>query len=103
MLADSSHIQQEDAKYLQRKLGPGAPRVEPLYDDDDVAGVVKNFVTVPYGEWHDLSKDFRLRFSDAGHILGSASVDLRLRAPVVSQLPPGRRVTFASERPGTVV
>ena len=32
MLMDSSHIQQEDAKYLQQKLGPGHPPVEPLYD-----------------------------------------------------------------------
>ena len=78
MLSDSAHIQLEDAKYLQRKLGPGHPPVEPLYDDDDVAGVVKSFVTIPYGEWHELSKDFRMRFSDAGHILGSAITEMEI-------------------------
>lgn len=79
MLLDSSHIQQEDAKYLQLKLGPDHPPVEPLYDDDDVAGVMQCMETIPYGEWHELSKDFRLRFSDAGHILGSAITEMEIR------------------------
>lgn len=79
MLTDSSHIQQEDAKYLSRKLQPGHPPVEPLYDDDDVAGVVQNFETLPYGEWHELSKDFRMKFTDAGHILGSAITEMDIR------------------------
>jgi len=79
MMSDSAHIQQEDAKYLRRKLGPGHPPVEPLYDDDDVAGIVSNFETIPYGEWHELSNDFRLRFADAGHILGSAISEMEIR------------------------
>lgn len=79
MLMDSSHIQQEDAKYLQHKLGPDHPPVEPLYDDDDVEGVMECMQTVPYGEWHELSRDFRLRFSDAGHILGSAITEMEIR------------------------
>ena len=79
MLMDSSHIQQEDAKYLQQKLGPDHPPVEPLYDDDDVEGVMECIETIPYGEWHELSKDFRLRFTDAGHILGSAITEMEIR------------------------
>jgi metallo-beta-lactamase family protein len=79
MLLDSSHIQQEDAKYLQQKLGPDHPPIEPLYDDEDVEGVVDNFETIPYGQWHELSKDFRLRFNDAGHILGSAITEMEIQ------------------------
>lgn len=79
MLMDSSHIQQEDAKYLQEKLGPDHPPIEPLYDDDDVEGVMECIETIPYGEWHELSKDFRLRFTDAGHILGSAITEMEIR------------------------
>ncbi|MCX7408925.1 MAG: MBL fold metallo-hydrolase [Planctomycetales bacterium] len=79
MLSDSAHIQREDAKYLKRKLGPDHPSVEPLYDDEDVAGVLKNFETIQYGEWHELSKDFRLRFTDAGHIVGSAITEMEIR------------------------
>lgn len=79
MLLDSSHIQQEDAKYLEQKLGPDHPPVTPLYDDDDVEGVMDCIETVPYGEWHDLSRDFRLRFVEAGHILGSAITEMEIR------------------------
>jgi len=79
MLLDSSHIQQEDARYLQERLAPDHPPVEPLYDDDDVAGVMDCIETIPYGEWHDLSPDFRLRFSDSGHILGSAITEMEIR------------------------
>ncbi len=79
MLLDSAHIQQEDAKYLRQRLGPNHPPIEPLYDDADVAGVVDCMETIPYGEWHDLSKDFRLRFTDAGHILGSAISEMEIR------------------------
>jgi len=79
MLHDSAHIQAEDARYLNKKLPPGAPRIAPLYDDNHVDGVVKRFETIPYGEWHDLSKDFRLRFQDAGHILGSAITEMEIR------------------------
>jgi metallo-beta-lactamase family protein len=79
MLLDSSHIQQEDARYLQERLAPDHPPVEPLYDDDDVAGVMDCIETIPYGEWHDLSPDFRLRFSDSGHILGSAITEMEIQ------------------------
>lgn len=79
MLHDSAHIQEEDARYLNRKLPQGAPRIQPLYDDDHVTAVVKRFETIPYGEWHELSKDFRLRFQDAGHILGSAITEMEIR------------------------
>ncbi len=79
MLHDSAHIQEEDARYLNHKHPPGAPRIQPLYDDDHVTAVMKRFETISYGEWHDLSKDFRLRFQDAGHILGSAISEMEIR------------------------
>ena len=79
MLHDSAHIQEEDARYLNRKQPPGSPKIQPLYDIDHVTAVVKRFETLPYGQWHDLSKDFRLRFQDAGHILGSAITEMEIR------------------------
>jgi metallo-beta-lactamase family protein len=78
MLYDSAKIQSEDARYLRKKLQGPHPSVEPLYDDDHVAGILKRFETLPYGEWHDLAPDCRVRFVDAGHILGSAIVELEL-------------------------
>lgn len=79
MLHDSAHIQEEDARYLNRKHPPDAPRILPLYNDDHVTEVVKLLETIPYGEWHELSKDFRLRFQEAGHILGSAITEIEIR------------------------
>jgi metallo-beta-lactamase family protein len=79
MLSDSARIQQEDVRYLRRHLEPGHPPIEPLYDIDDVAATVKLFEALPYGQWHDLAEHVRVRFSDAGHILGSAIVELEIR------------------------
>ena len=79
MLADSARIQAEDAKYLSRHAESGHPSIEPLYDEKDVRRTVKLFEPLPYGQWHDLAADFRLRFSDAGHILGSAICEMEIR------------------------
>jgi metallo-beta-lactamase family protein len=79
MMYDSAGIQAEDARYLRKKLaGQPHPPIDPLYDDEHVAGVVKLFETLPYGNWHTVGDDVRIRFSDAGHILGSAIVELEL-------------------------
>jgi metallo-beta-lactamase family protein len=79
MLVDSARIQQEDVRYLRRHLQPGHPPIDPLYDEDDAVATCKLFETLPYGEWHDLADDVRLRFAEAGHILGSAIVELEIR------------------------
>lgn len=79
MLEDSVRIQQEDAKYLRRHLGPDHPPIEPLYEEKHVRQAIKHMETLDYGEWHDLAPDFRIRFSDAGHILGSAITEIELR------------------------
>ncbi len=78
MLLDSAHIAAEDARYLQGRLRPGHPPVEPLYEESDVHELCKRFETIPYGKWHELAKDVRLRFHEAGHILGSAITELEI-------------------------
>lgn len=79
MLEDSIRIQQEDARYLSRHLGPDHPPLEPLYEEEHVRMTIKHMETLDYGQWHDLAPDFRLRFSDAGHILGSAITEMEIR------------------------
>jgi metallo-beta-lactamase family protein len=79
MLRDSLRIQQEDARYLSRHAAPGRPPIEPLYDEEHVRGVVKLLEPLDYGQWHELSRGLRLRFLDAGHILGSATTELDVR------------------------
>ena len=79
MLKDSARIQQEDARYLERKLQEKHPPVEPLYSEDDVKGVAKLFERLDYHEWHELGDDLKVRFLDAGHILGSAIIELKIK------------------------
>lgn len=81
MLMDSSKIQREDAKYLTRKLKGDHPPVEPLYTDADVKSLVRNFEPCTFSAWHSLTDndEVRLRFHPAGHVLGSAIVELEVR------------------------
>jgi len=79
MLLDSAKIQAEDARYLSRRLNPGHPRVDPLYTEDDVHGIMRKFHPLHFKEWHELAPDCKVRFLPAGHILGSAIVELEIR------------------------
>ncbi|MDF1502773.1 MBL fold metallo-hydrolase [Roseisolibacter sp. H3M3-2] len=73
MLRDSAHIQEKDAEYLSRR---GRESVEPLYTKEDAVRVQQQMIGVPYHRWFDVLPGVRARFTDAGHILGSASVVL---------------------------
>lgn len=77
MLADSAHIQESDAAYLARH---GRAYVEPLYRQADASELMKHMVAVPYDESFGVVPGVRARFTDAGHILGSASVTLECTA-----------------------
>ena len=77
MLPDAAHIQEKDFEYLQRRGKPG-PESEPLYTMADAIAVQDLMVGVPYRRITHLRKHLALEFLDAGHILGSASVDLRI-------------------------
>lgn len=79
MLKDAARIQQEDVRYLERHRGNDDAPVKPLYTEDDVKQVVRLFEPLDFAEWHDLSPEFRLRFSEAGHILGSAICEMQIR------------------------
>lgn len=79
MLKDSARIQEEDAKYLARKLQEKHPPIEPLYSEEDVNGVAKLFERLEYHEWHELGDDVKVRFLDAGHILGSAIIEMNIK------------------------
>jgi metallo-beta-lactamase family protein len=84
MLLDSAKIQEKDAEYLeklaiknQRSIDGEAP--EPLYTAADVAKTMDAFVTYGYERWFRVHSSVEVMFRDAGHILGSASVTLRVR------------------------
>ena len=81
MVMDSAKIQREDAEYLTRKLHGSHPPVEPLYTEEDVSVLVRRFEPCPFSEWVSLTDDgeVRLRFQCAGHVLGSAIVELEIK------------------------
>ncbi len=78
MLRDSARIQEEDARYENKKRERGEPEIRPLYEEEDARKVAQAFEYVAVGEWQDLAKDLKLRFLHAGHILGSAICELDL-------------------------
>jgi metallo-beta-lactamase family protein len=78
MLADAAHIQEKDADWLVRR---GKPASEPLYGLSDAIAAQELMVGLPCRRMLHLRKHLSLEFADAGHILGSASLDLRLTDP----------------------
>lgn len=73
MLADSAHIQQRDAEYLNKKKKlKGDDRIEALYSVEESRRAIELFRGVSYHKPFYVTKDIRLTFFDAGHILGSA-------------------------------
>jgi metallo-beta-lactamase family protein len=77
MLPDSAMIQERDAEYLARRKKAG-PESEPLYTMRDAVAVQDLMVGVPYRRVQFIRKHLSFEFTDAGHILGSASVDVRI-------------------------
>jgi metallo-beta-lactamase family protein len=73
MLADSAHIQEKDAEFLARR---NKEAVAPLYGMRDATTAVDRMVGLPYDTEFDVVAGMRATFTDAGHILGSASIAL---------------------------
>lgn len=77
MLPDAAYIQEKDADFLRRH-GKAGPESEPLYTMADAVAVQDLMVGLPYRRVHHVRKHLSFEYTDAGHILGSASVDLRV-------------------------
>lgn len=76
MLVDSARIQEQDAKYSKRKNNQDAH--DPLYTVDDAYDSLELFVGISYKRWYKINEEVSVQFRDAGHILGSASVTLKI-------------------------
>lgn len=77
MLRDSAHIQQFEAEWKNRKAKRcGKPEVVPLYDMNDAMGVMEHFIPCPYDTKIEIEPELTIRFIDAGHLLGSASIEV---------------------------
>ncbi|NWF53151.1 MAG: MBL fold metallo-hydrolase [Nitrospirae bacterium] len=77
LLYDSAHIQESDAEWLTRKAQrAGKPPVIPLYTTEDVMDVMPLIDVRNYGEVFHIGNSIKYRFLDAGHILGSGTLEL---------------------------
>ncbi|HVK18261.1 MAG TPA: MBL fold metallo-hydrolase [Fimbriiglobus sp.] len=96
MLGDAAKIQEEDANYLNRKRERGEPKVEPIYDARDVYRTLLRLKAVPYDEPVEVFPGLDATYVEAGHLLGSAMIAVRVGE---------KRITFTGDvgRPGTPI
>ncbi len=77
MLRDSAHIQEFEAEWRNRKgKRAGAEPYVPIYTTEDAIGVLEHFVPCRYEQEIEVCDGIRIRFVDAGHLLGSASIEV---------------------------
>ena len=79
MLMDSAHIQEFEAEWKNRKnKRSGKEPIEPLYTTQDVQNALKYFTPCEYDESYQIFDGIEIKFIDAGHLLGSASIEIKV-------------------------
>ncbi|MCC6904837.1 MAG: MBL fold metallo-hydrolase [Anaerolineae bacterium] len=95
MLRDSGHIQEQDVKYVNKKRSAkGQPPIEPLYTEEDAVKALKYFLSVGYDRPYHVASGVTVTFFDAGHMLGSAIVQLDIEDEASGQ---ARRLVFSGD------
>ncbi len=80
MLMDSAHIQEQEAVWRNKKAKrQGIPEYEPLYTQADVLELLKNIEGCEYNTEYEIYPDVKVKFFDAGHLLGSASIKITVK------------------------
>ena len=94
MLRDCAHIQQQEAEWKSRKAKrhAGIEVEEPLYTMEDAIGTINCIVPCPYGKELEINDNVTIRFTDVGHLLGSASIEVWLKEEGCS-----RKLVFSGE------
>jgi metallo-beta-lactamase family protein len=93
LLEDSGEIQESDVKYSNKKrLAEGLPFLKPLYTVEDANNCFASFIEVRYGVWQQIIENVEVLFTDAGHIIGSACVHLRIKEDGIV-----RQLTFSGD------
>ena len=80
MLRDCAHIQMAEAEWKNRKAKRSAsqPAMDPLYTMEDAEGCIKRIVACGYDTEIQVTENIKIRFTDIGHLLGSASIEVWL-------------------------
>ena len=86
MLRDSAHIQELEAEWRSRKsIRAGGEPVEPVYNTQDAMGAIGLFRRCNYGDIIQAGEGVTLRFTDIGHLLGSACIEIWLSEGNISK------------------
>jgi metallo-beta-lactamase family protein len=88
LLRDSGYLQEEEARFLNKKRLTKHTPALPLYTQAEAEATLKRFETVPFDTDLELGRGARVRMTRAGHILGSACVQLNVR---------GRTIVFSGD------
>ena len=87
MLLDAAHIQEFEAEWKNRKnTRAGKDLVEPLYNSEDAQAAIKCFVSVDYEQERVIADGIKIRFMDAGHLLGSSSIEVTITENDVTKI-----------------
>ena len=93
MLRDCAHIQMQEAEWRNRKgQRSNKEKVEPIYTMEDADGAIKRLVPVHYDETVEVCNGITIRFTDIGHLLGSASIEVWITEGDTS-----RKVVFSGD------
>ncbi len=80
LLKDSAEIQEDDVKFInKRRANEGKPYLRPLYTVEDAQKAIEHLVEIHYEQWFDVLEGVQAMFTDAGHIIGSACVNLKIK------------------------
>jgi len=93
LLEDSAEIQENDVKFHNKSSkAQGGPLLQPLYTIEDAKNSLRSFYEQPYGQWFNVIEDVQAMFTDAGHILGSTCVHVRVTENGITQ-----QLTFSGD------
>jgi metallo-beta-lactamase family protein len=80
LMEDSAGIQENDIKYEnKRRAQDGLPYLKPLYTTEQALEAAEYFVSVQYDKWFTVDENIEVLYTDAGHIIGSAAVHLKIK------------------------
>lgn len=93
LLEDSAEIQEDEVKYQnKRRAAAGQPYLKPLYTADDAQKAIDYLAEAEYGKWFEVLEGVQAMFTDAGHIIGSACVHLK-----INESGKETRITFSGD------
>ncbi|MGN6164067.1 MAG: MBL fold metallo-hydrolase, partial [Flavisolibacter sp.] len=93
LLQDSAEIQENDVKYHNKgSRAQGTPLIQPLYTIEDAKNSFSYFKEQNYGQWFPVIEGVEAMFTDAGHIIGSACVHVRITEDGTT-----RQITFSGD------